>query len=155
MLNLAKKNKGITLIEILVTILVSTILFAMVASIFYSFTTLYNRLDRQNQVMNELLVVKSTISITLDENNSNSLDIHIRDNSILINDVNVYIDNGGLFKKIGLNDPVRLSSSSMIKNINFQLNSAGTLIKCSIEYKLDEESNNIYNYSFAKALRCK
>ena len=53
-----KNNKGLTLIEVLTVIVISGILLSMVAALFYSFTTMYKQLDHQNEVMNDLVLIK-------------------------------------------------------------------------------------------------
>ncbi len=158
-------NKGLTLIEVLVVIVVSGILLSMVAALFYSFTTMYKQLDHQNEVMNDLVLIKKTISTLIDENNNSTLIIEFDEDNTLI------ITSNGVSHKLTLNDDglfyqtkasnqtwddissTRYISQPSIESMSFTL-SDNTILKCRIEYKSSYNKDNLQSHEFIKILKC-
>ena len=76
-----RNNKGLTLIEVLTVIVISGILLSMISVLFYSFTTMYQQLDHQNRVTNDIVLIKNSISkyISENDNHETTLSIEIAD----------------------------------------------------------------------------
>ena len=169
-----RNNKGLTLIEVLTVIVISGILLSMISVLFYSFTTMYQQLDHQNQVTNDIVLIKNSISKFINEFDSESTKIMIEenndmtklvifkdktdegefielyldsDNSFVVNDVKIIDDVRGENK-------VRIANKTSISKIVFSKNSQGTILKCRIEFKTHYNRNDIQSQEFVKVLRC-
>lgn len=146
-------KKGFTLIELLVTIFVSTILLTMLASLFYSFQVLYQQLETQNQIINDLSMVKAILNQVIDENDTFDFvvedvgkDIVFDKNDTQETDYRLSVLEG----KIILNDIV-LTTSSYIEDIDVTTN--GIVLQFRIFYKLNQNQEERNSYQFVKVLR--
>lgn len=164
---LKHNKKGLTLVEVLVVIVVSGILLAMISTMFYFFTNMYRQLDHQNEVMNDLVLVKKAISTLIDENNNSSLKITSDENTIIISTDNesymLTLEDDGLYYKTKTNNQnwddeeitsTRYISNPKIERISFSLNTNETILKCKIEYKSTYNKSDLNSHEFVKILRC-
>ena len=164
-----RNNKGLTLIEVLTVIVISGILLAMVATLFYSFTSLYQQLDHQNEVMNDLVLLKKTISTLVDENNNSTLEVDVdyAPNTLIIisnkTSHKLTLTEEGLFYQTIASDQtwddegissIRYISNPKIERISFSLNTNETILKCKIEYKSTYNKSDLNSHEFVKILRC-
>lgn len=156
-----RNNKGLTLIEVLTVIVISGILLSMISVLFYSFTTMYQQLDHQNQVTNDIVLIKNSISkyISENDNHETTLSIEIADGlsklTIQISeDENdsfvLYLDDNGSF----LINNVRVVNKSAINKVTFSKNEDNSILKILIEYKTHYNRDDIQSQEFVKVLRC-
>ncbi len=161
-----RNNKGLTLIEVLTVIVISGILLAMVATLFYSFTSLYQQLDHQNEVMNDLVLLKKTISTLVDENNNSTLEVDVdyAPNTLIITSNKtshkLTLTEEGLFYQTKASaqtwddiPSTRYISQPSIESMSFTLTD-NSILKCKIEYKSSYNKDNYQSHEFIKILKC-
>lgn len=70
MIKNSEKSKGFTLVEVIVTITVSSILFAIIASIIVSFSNSYKKTTRIRDQINEIETIENYVSLSIQMLNS-------------------------------------------------------------------------------------
>lgn len=122
-----KVNRGITLIEVLATITISGILFAIIGTIIGTFSVSYNRSQSIRETDKEIQYIENAISLCVEHSNTNGLVLSIKEDLennlvsiVLVNSVDdAEIEEVELFNYNTVSNTAYLSFSDSTKELKY------------------------------------
>ena len=88
----SKVNRGVTLVEVLATITISGILFAIIGTIIGTFNISYERSKTIRKMDNEIQYIEKAISLCVDYSNINGYEFYIEKDEETIEIINIIDD---------------------------------------------------------------